>query len=112
MAPDREWLVTFLNATSVQLSLRSWRSGGCPITGFNIKYKERQEIVWTAITSSEDKDLEDPDRDLDVVLIDGLRPQTWYVIQVTAASEAGSSEAEYSILTPAFRDPSKSTLRP
>ena len=111
VAPDKDSLIPFVNATSVQLNLKSWKSGGCPITGFAVKYKQRQEVMWTAIADSKEEPASHSGtsgaaRD-GVVLIDGLHPQTWYSIQVTAASDAGSSEAEYSILTPAFRDASK-----
>lgn len=41
------------------------------------------------------------------VEIDGLQPQTWYTIAVRAESEAGSTEAEYNVLTPVFRDTSE-----
>lgn len=57
--------------------------------------------MWTVIADSSILDQE-PN-----VLIDGLHPQTWYTMQVTADSEAGASEAEYSILTPTFRDKSE-----
>ena len=110
--PDREALISFVNATRVKLNLASWKSGGCPITGFTVKYKQRQEVMWTAIADSTENPVtvnrsSGSDGQEGVVLIDGLHPQTWYSIQVTAASDAGSSEAEYSILTPAFRDASK-----
>lgn len=38
------------------------------------------------------------------VLIDGLHPQSWYHLQITAFSEAGASEAEYSVLTRAVEE--------
>lgn len=101
IAPDKESLIVLLNSTSVKLDLNSWRSGGCPIKSYSVKYKEQQETMWTIISNQID-----PTNFLTV--IDGLHPQSWYFLIVSASSDAGTSEAEYSFLTPAFRVEQKS----
>ena len=76
--------MSFVNATAIRLDLKSWTSAGCPITGISVKYKQQQEMMWTAIADSSAQDQE--------LLVDGLHPQTWYTVQVTADSDAGASE--------------------
>src|SRR5206468_3263021 len=75
----------------------AWKSAGCPITYYSVKYKQQQESMWTIVSNRIDVQ---PNA---IAFIDGLHPQSWYLLQVAATSEAGTSEAEYSFLTASFR---------
>jgi hypothetical protein len=45
-----------------------------------------------------------------ITYIDGLHPQSWYLLQVSAISEAGNSEAEYAFLTAQYRDKGRANM--
>lgn len=90
--PDKESLLATINSTFVIINLSAFSDNGCPVQHFQLKYRQKEQSVWTLyskfIHSSQKS-----------VLIDGLDSYSWYYIQITAYSEAGSSQAEYSFLT-------------
>lgn len=90
--PDKESLLTTINSTFVIINLSAFSDNGCALQHFQLKYRLRQQSVWTLysnfIPSSQKS-----------VLIDGLQSYSWYYLQITAYSEAGSTQAEYSFLT-------------
>jgi hypothetical protein len=92
IAPDKETLLASINATSVLINLFVFRDGGCPLLHYALKYKRQHEKMWTRISDY----LEASKR---TIVIDGLHSHSWYHLQITAYSQAGSSEAEYSFLT-------------
>ncbi|GIY33623.1 down syndrome cell adhesion molecule-like protein Dscam2 [Caerostris extrusa] len=91
IAPEKEDLLS-VNDTSVTIQLNSWKSGGCPITHFEIKYKQQRQKNWILYAdrvSSNRKSL----------TINSLLPSTWYQLQLTSHNEAGPTEAEYIFTT-------------
>lgn len=99
IAPDKESLLASINSTSVLINLFTFLDGGCPLKHYSVKYKKQTERMWTRISDS-------IPRTQKTILIDGLHTLTWYQLQITAYSQAGSSEAEYSFLT-SLNDESK-----
>ncbi|XP_063218560.1 cell adhesion molecule Dscam2-like [Bacillus rossius redtenbacheri] len=80
-----------VNSSSAALSLRAWAGGGCPITRFLVEYREDSQQEW--FTSENGMGFKDTHT------ITGLWPETKYHIRVTAENKAGSTVAEYTIIT-------------
>jgi len=90
--PDKESLLATINSTFVIINLSAFSDNGCPLQHFQLKYRPKETTVWTLYSNfihSSQKSL----------LIDGLSSNSWYYIQITAYSQAGSSQAEYNFLT-------------
>ncbi|XP_071033639.1 cell adhesion molecule Dscam1-like [Parasteatoda tepidariorum] len=94
IAPEKEELLS-VNATSVTIHLNSWKSGGCPITHFEIKYKQQQKKTWVIFADRVSSNKK-------TITITGLTPNTWYQLQLTSHNEAGPTEAEYIFTTRAL----------
>jgi len=77
------------NSTSVILSLSSWKSVGCKIDYFVIKYKKQSDHQWTEMESSLEIDSEKP------LIVSDLESGQWYNLLITAVSDAGQTDAEY-----------------
>ncbi|XP_054712913.1 cell adhesion molecule DSCAM-like [Uloborus diversus] len=91
MSPQESAFLT-PNASSVRLNLNAWQSGGCPILHFVVKYRPKYQNQWTAVPDK----LEMP---RDSYVIRHLSPDRDYVVMVTAHSQAGLTQAEYSFRT-------------
>ena len=91
MSPGESSFV-FPNKTSATLLLSTWQSGGCPIRHFVVKYRPKYESQWTTIA-------ENLDMPKDVFVLRHLEPEKEYVVMVTAHSEAGLTQGEYSFRT-------------
>jgi len=90
--PDKESLLATINSTFVMINLSAFRDNGCALQHFDLKYRRKHENIWTPISNFVQSSQK-------TFLIDGLHSHSWYYIQITAYSQAGSSEAEYSFLT-------------
>ncbi|GFQ65190.1 down syndrome cell adhesion molecule-like protein Dscam2 [Trichonephila clavata] len=91
IAPEKEDLLT-VNDTSVTIQLNSWKSGGCPITHFEIKYKQQRQKNWILFADRVSSNRKS-------ITISSLSPSTWYQLQLTSHNEAGPTEAEYIFTT-------------
>lgn len=52
MAPSKELLIQFLNSSNVELNLASWKADICPIQRFSIKYRRRNEAIYTILSTN------------------------------------------------------------
>ncbi|GFQ89209.1 down syndrome cell adhesion molecule-like protein Dscam2 [Trichonephila clavata] len=80
------------NSTSVTLNLGTWQSGGCPIRHFTVQYRSKYQNQWTTIPDK-------LDMPRDTFVVRHLSPDREYVVMVTAHSEAGLTQGEYSFRT-------------
>ncbi|XP_064480163.1 cell adhesion molecule Dscam1-like [Ornithodoros turicata] len=91
VAPKRDALIT-VNATTLVIHLSSWNSGGCPIKSFAIRYRIHEESDWDVVS-------EQVLPDQKVVEVTNLASGKWYILNVVAHSEAGSTEQEFTFST-------------
>lgn len=80
------------NTTSVTLVLSAWQSGGCPIQHFVVQYRPKYQNQWTTIPEKLSMPRE-------TYALRHLAPDREYIVMVTAHSEAGLTQAEYSFRT-------------
>ncbi|XP_067123055.1 cell adhesion molecule Dscam1-like [Centruroides vittatus] len=92
VAPKQEDMI-FTNSTHLVLQLLSWQSGRCPITKMIIEYRPQSSTHWTLLTNRVVPEQQNQ------IIIQDLNPETWYVIRVTAYNAAGSTVAEYDVIT-------------
>ncbi|KAF8774513.1 Down syndrome cell adhesion molecule-like [Argiope bruennichi] len=92
VAPKQEDMI-FTNSTHLVLHLSSWQGGGCSITRMSIEYRPHSHSHWTVLT-----DHVNPEQQHQLVVPD-LAPETWYVVKVVAFNAAGSTTAEYDVIT-------------
>ena len=52
VAPSKDLLIPFLNSSTVELNLASWRAEICPIQRFSIKYRRRNEAIYTILSTN------------------------------------------------------------
>lgn len=81
-----------INSTNVLLNLDAWKLNGCPIKHFIVKYKEKKSEDWT-LYSNEMTTTEN------TLNISDLRPGTWYSLHVSAQTDAGSKDEDYTFAT-------------
>ncbi|GBN11943.1 Down syndrome cell adhesion molecule-like protein Dscam2 [Araneus ventricosus] len=81
-----------LNSTSVTLNLGAWQSGGCAIRRFVVQYRPKYQNQLITIPDK----LDIP---RDTYVVRPLLPDREYVVMVTAHSEAGLTQEEYSFRT-------------
>ncbi|XP_053207473.1 cell adhesion molecule DSCAM-like isoform X2 [Panonychus citri] len=92
-APPSTELFISTNSTTANLNLASWKSWGCPISHFEIQYKVKHLYSdWILVSNQIDGD----DK---YSLLTDLKPATWYSLLVTAHSDAGPTDREYSFAT-------------
>ncbi|XP_053213156.1 cell adhesion molecule DSCAM-like isoform X2 [Panonychus citri] len=103
IAPVKENFISFTNATSIEVDLTSWKSSGCTIKHFSIKYKTQKEKMWTIVSNMILMGKK-------TIWIDGLHPQTWYHLKSTAFSDAGSTDAVYGLMTNPFLEKERPLL--
>lgn len=84
-----EFILT--NATSAFLLLEDWPSGGCPMERFEVEVTRHGQMAWRTASraGATQGELE----------LTGLLPGTWYLLKVTAFSEAGNVEHTFSFAT-------------
>jgi hypothetical protein len=91
LAPDKYSFITS-NITDVQLSLSSWKDGGCPIDHFSIQFKPKYQPEWILLSNHIL-----PQQD--TIFIRELNAGTWYDLLVLVNNEAGTTEANYIFAT-------------
>lgn len=52
VAPSKDLLIQFLNASTVELNLAAWKAEICPIQRFSIKYRRRNEAIYTILSTN------------------------------------------------------------
>ncbi|CAL1548258.1 unnamed protein product, partial [Lymnaea stagnalis] len=95
-------LLAAVNATSVTLDLNSWQTSGCPIRFFSVKYHVWGDETWHLVNNNIA-----PNTTLFVV--QDLFPATWYIMDVVAHSDAGSTTSQLKFATLTFAG---STIKP
>ncbi|XP_074602199.1 cell adhesion molecule Dscam1-like isoform X2 [Brevipalpus obovatus] len=88
--PDKSSFI-HVNTSFIMLHLSAWHAS-CPINNFEIKYKEHGHTEWTLVSSTVTPIL-------DVFLVTGLQPATWYKLMINAYSDPGNKEAQYNFAT-------------
>ncbi|XP_064480479.1 cell adhesion molecule Dscam1-like [Ornithodoros turicata] len=81
-----------LNATSVTLNLDTWHSGGCPIHYFGVQVRPAFQKQWKSISEripAQQRRLE----------LRHLSPGKEYDLRVSAYSDAGTTEADFTFRT-------------
>ncbi|XP_075543789.1 cell adhesion molecule Dscam1-like [Dermacentor variabilis] len=92
LAPEKSELLSS-NSSAVQLNLRSWKDGGCPIRFFTLQYKLRGEREWTPVPETIDAVASD------TYALGGFHPGAWYHLLMSASNDAGSTEAQFVFAT-------------
>nr|XP_042903239.1 Down syndrome cell adhesion molecule-like protein Dscam2 isoform X1 [Parasteatoda tepidariorum] len=80
------------NVTSSNLILSAWKTSGCPIKHFIVQYRPKYQSQW--ISSS--KKVQMPP---DIYVLQNLVAEKEYDIMVTAVSDAGLTQGEYTVRT-------------
>ncbi|XP_015786547.1 Down syndrome cell adhesion molecule-like protein 1 homolog [Tetranychus urticae] len=83
---------TLINSIWVQINLGKWLDSGCPITKFIIKYKALANKQWIYLNKSTPLGTK-------VVTLNSLFPGKQYNLSISASSDAGTTEAEYTFST-------------
>lgn len=86
-----------------------WSDGGCPITGYSIKYRTRRHYHRSFLGSSNNNNNKNnggwitlsthlmPEKEK--LIIRDLMPGTWHDLIIAAQNDAGKRESEYSFAT-------------
>ncbi|KAH9419282.1 hypothetical protein DERP_005789 [Dermatophagoides pteronyssinus] len=97
------------NITFVIINLDLWSDGGCPITGYSIKYRTRRHYHRSFLGSSNNNNNKNnggwitlsthlmPEKEK--LIIRDLMPGTWHDLIIAAQNDAGKRESEYSFAT-------------
>ena len=92
------------NITQVTINLDQWGDGGCPISGYSIKYRSRRMHYHRNVQPSNTNNgwitLSThlmPEKD--TFTIRDLQPGTWHDLIIAAQNDAGKREAEFSFAT-------------
>ncbi|XP_059143240.1 cell adhesion molecule DSCAM-like [Physella acuta] len=102
ITPPQSMLLASVNATSVTLNLSYWQTSGCPIRFFSVSYR-----AWDFPNETLVNNNIQPNTTL--FIIQDLQPATWYIMDVVAHSDAGSSTSQLKFATLTF---SGSTIKP
>ncbi|XP_046582612.1 Down syndrome cell adhesion molecule homolog [Haliotis rubra] len=92
IGPPQSMLLKEVNVTSVDLDLGTWLTSGCPIRFYSVKYCVWGDEHWVLVSNSIK-----PNTTL--FTVQDLHPATWYIMSVTAHSDAGSTESELRFAT-------------
>ncbi|GFO29921.1 Down syndrome cell adhesion molecule [Plakobranchus ocellatus] len=95
-------LLAAVNATSVTLDLSSWQTSGCPIRFYSIKYHVWGDKVWHLVNNN-------IQFNATLFVVQDLSPATWYIMDVIAHSDAGSTTSQLKFATLTFAG---STIKP
>ncbi|KAK7466725.1 hypothetical protein BaRGS_00037167, partial [Batillaria attramentaria] len=90
--PPQSMLLKEINVTSVTLDITSWLTSGCPIRYFSVKYRLWGDTDFHLVSGNVPSNIT-------VFRIQDLHPATWYVMVVTAHSDAGSTDSELKFAT-------------
>lgn len=74
------------NSSCMNINLLTWDNGGCPITEFLIEYRPLTESSWASLRTV---------LKTDGLVIESLRPGTWYYLRITAINDAGSTTGKF-----------------
>lgn len=101
-APTLSHGLLSVNATSIDIHLASWDSGGCDVSSFVIEYRGEAKDSssgddWILVNNNV-RPSSDLSSDKKYVVLD-LKPGTLYVLRITAHNSAGSTVKEYSFST-------------
>ncbi|RUS77575.1 hypothetical protein EGW08_014679, partial [Elysia chlorotica] len=94
IAPQSLLLVA-ANATSVTLDLSSWQTSGCPIRFFSIRYQVWGDETWHLVSNH-------IQQNATLFVVQDLNPATWYIMDVIAHSDAGSTTSRLKFATLTF----------
>ncbi|KAK3760237.1 hypothetical protein RRG08_052186 [Elysia crispata] len=101
IAPQSLLLVA-TNATSVTLDLSSWQTSGCPIRFYSIRYQVWGDETWHLVSNH-------IQHNATLFVVQDLNPATWYIMDVIAHSDAGSTTSRLKFATLTFAG---STIKP
>lgn len=90
MAPKQEDLIT-TNATHLVLHLSAWAQSACPVERIRVEYRPHSQGRWTVLAERARTDQQ--------LVVPDLAAETWYVVKVVGTSAAGSTAAEYDVIT-------------
>ncbi|XP_076361624.1 cell adhesion molecule Dscam1-like isoform X2 [Tachypleus tridentatus] len=93
VSPAREDFI-IVNKTKAYLDFSKWQDGGCSITSYTIKLKQKFHSQWRTLTENAPLDSRSPFH------IQALSVATWYEVLVVAQNSAGATEAMYNFKTP------------
>ncbi|CAG5122899.1 unnamed protein product, partial [Candidula unifasciata] len=102
IAPPQSMLLASVNATSVTLDLTSWQTSGCPISTFSVRYHVWGDEIWQLVNNNIL-----PNTTL--LVVQDFSPATWYIMDVVAHSDAGSTSTQLKFATLTFAG---STIKP
>ncbi|XP_074653669.1 cell adhesion molecule Dscam1-like [Tubulanus polymorphus] len=102
ISPAQDNLIRDINSTMVTLALNTWLDGGCPITGYSIRYRVWGDDTWRTVSNHIEPDVNH-------FVVRDLHPATWYIMKVTAYNDAGLTEAELQFATLTYTG---STIKP
>ncbi|XP_074598354.1 cell adhesion molecule Dscam1-like [Brevipalpus obovatus] len=113
VAPYHQSIIS-ANTTAATVHLKTWHDGGCPISGYSIRYRlklpgngredqqQQQQGQPQSLTSSSDHwhevSIENPSKSDDIEL-SGLQSFKKYQIQVSATNQVGTTNADYTFIT-------------
>ncbi|XP_047472722.1 Down syndrome cell adhesion molecule-like protein Dscam2 isoform X20 [Penaeus chinensis] len=80
-----------VSSVSINLHLKAWQDGGCPMNYFVVEYKPRHQTEWIMADNQVS-----PTGNYGIM---ELTPATWYNLRISAHNNAGSSVAEYEVAT-------------
>ncbi|OWF38939.1 Down syndrome cell adhesion molecule [Mizuhopecten yessoensis] len=90
--PPQSKLLRSINTTSVDLDMTSWKTAGCPIRFYSVKYQVWGDDEVVEVSNS-------VNRNTSSFTVQDLHPATWYMMVVTAHSDAGSTESHLKFAT-------------
>lgn len=102
IAPAQSVILKSVNVTSVELDLRTWQINECAIKFYSIKFQRWKDKQWVQVTNS-------ITWNTTFFTVEDLHPATWYLMKITAHSDAGSTECDLKFATLTY---SGSTLQP
>lgn len=100
------------NITFVVVNLSQWSDGGCPISGYSVRYRSRRTQYHRSLPANNHQMSGGggggdgwiplsthlmPEKD--TLVIRELQPGTWHDLAIAAQNDAGRREAEYSFAT-------------
>lgn len=81
-----------VNATIAAVRLDAWLVNGCEIKYFVIKYRPRMETEWQIVASQ----IYTHQRLVEIV---DLKPASWYMLNMAAVTDTGTTEETYMFST-------------
>ncbi|XP_076327077.1 cell adhesion molecule Dscam1-like isoform X2 [Tachypleus tridentatus] len=92
VSPAREDFIT-VNVTEASLDFSKWKDGGCLMTSYTIKLREKFHSRWKTLLDNLQFKAKPPFQLL------ALSPDTWYELLITVQNSAGTTEAMYDFRT-------------